>query len=293
MSDVLSSAPSLASPLIFGMEIGTPLFAIAIAQAVTYYRTYPNDSAINKVYIGVLLPRGDDRTCIVRLVSPGSSKGTYAMEFAERMAVVFGIVGVFSQCHPPYIHVPQVSRHNKILCVFIVSASVIQCGALHPPFLMTCLLKPCGGGSVSGMAMNVVLLTDTSVHSMHSTAGETLGGIQLATSLLCDILNTGSLVYFLRQGRSSSFRSTRNVIDTLVLYSINIGLVTSILAIITLFIWFTMPQNFIFSTFHIIISKFYINSLLVSLNARRSMRQSTEVDTEGYTLRTIQEMVFS
>ncbi|KAF9496300.1 hypothetical protein BDN71DRAFT_775611 [Pleurotus eryngii] len=257
------------------MEIGTPLFAIAIAQAVTYYRTYPNDSTFNKAYIGVLL--SIDLAHVVT-VAHASFVWYLRDRLKERMPSLLAS-GFFAY---PVVTLVQLaygrrvwylSRHNKTLCVFIVSASVIQC--------------------VSGMAMNVVLLTDTSVHSMHSTAGEALGGIQLATSLLCDILITGSLVYFLRQGRSSSFRSTRDVVDTLVLYSINIGLVTSILAIITLFIWFTMPQNFIFSTFHIIISKFYINSLLVSLNARRSLRQSTEVDTEGYNLRTIQEMVFS
>ncbi|KAJ8690053.1 hypothetical protein PTI98_012896 [Pleurotus ostreatus] len=277
MSDILSSAPSLASPLIFGMEIGTPLFAIAIAQAVTYYRTYPNDSTINKVYIGVLL--SIDLAHVVTI-----AHASFVWYLRDRLkehmpwsllASGFFAVGVYVHLYYPKLSSALWWR------VSVWDGYALSLFAFTLPQL------------TSSKAMNVVLLTDTSVHSMHSTAGETLGGIQLATSLLCDILITGSLVYFLRQGRSSSFRSTRNVIDTLVLYSINIGLVTSILAIITLFIWFTMPQNFIFSTFHIIISKFYINSLLVSLNARRSMRQSTEVDTEGYTLRTIQEMVFS
>ncbi|KAL4264374.1 DUF6534 domain-containing protein [Pleurotus pulmonarius] len=184
MSDILSSTPSLASPLIFGMEIGIPLFAIAIAQAVTYYRSYPNDPTHNKVF---------DRLA-ERMPWSLLASGFFAYPAVTLVQLAYGR------------RVWYLSRQNRHLCAFIVSASVIQC--------------------VSGMAMNTVLLTDTSVHSMHSMAGETLGGIQLATSLLCDVLITGSLVYFLRQGRSSGFSSTKNVIDTLVLYSINIGLVT-------------------------------------------------------------------
>ncbi|KAL4264373.1 DUF6534 domain-containing protein [Pleurotus pulmonarius] len=209
MSDILSSTPSLASPLIFGMEIGIPLFAIAIAQAVTYYRSYPNDPTHNKVFVGILL--SIDLAHVLTIAH--ASFAWYLQDrLAERMPWSLLASGFFAY---PAVTLVQLaygrrvwylSRQNRHLCAFIVSASVIQC--------------------VSGMAMNTVLLTDTSVHSMHSMAGETLGGIQLATSLLCDVLITGSLVYFLRQGRSSGFSSTKNVIDTLVLYSINIGLVT-------------------------------------------------------------------
>ncbi|KAF4566473.1 hypothetical protein EYR36_011900 [Pleurotus pulmonarius] len=233
MSDILSSTPSLASPLIFGMEIGIPLFAIAIAQAVTYYRSYPNDPTHNKVFVGILL--SIDLAHVLTIAH--ASFAWYLQDrLAERMpwsllasgffavarnSASGGLINSLLQSVWPSRLVLWVDLVRVIRCILTslkitvvapfsfhakVSASVIQC--------------------VSGMAMNTVLLTDTSVHSMHSTAGETLGGIQLATSLLCDVLITGSLVYFLRQGRSSGFSSTKNVIDTLVLYSINIGLVT-------------------------------------------------------------------
>ncbi|KAF7419187.1 hypothetical protein PC9H_001772 [Pleurotus ostreatus] len=119
------------------------------------------------------------------------------------------------------------------------------------------------------VALNVGLI------SIHHTSAEIFGGLQLAASVVCDVLITGSLVWYLRRGRGA-FKQTQNLVDRLVIYSINIGLVTSMLSLVAMITWFAMPDNFIFTTFHILIGKVYVNSWLVTLNTRKTIRSTAK-----------------
>lgn len=82
--------------------------------------------------------------------------------------------------------------------------------------------------------------------------------------MLCDILISASLVHFLR-GRLHGFRSTRNAVNKLILYSVNIGIVTNVVALVNLVTWLAAPEsNFLWAVFHFSLGKIYVNSMLVS-----------------------------
>ncbi|KAJ8697455.1 hypothetical protein PTI98_004260 [Pleurotus ostreatus] len=133
--------------------------------------------------------------------------------------------------------------------------------------LLTSLLQ-----LASGLGMNIFVTKFKTVTSMHADITEVFGGIQLASSAFCDVVITTSLVVYLRRNHSP-FRETRNMVDRILLFYINIGLATCIVSVVTLATWFVMPGNYIFSTTHLLLGKVYINSLLVSLNARKRMGQ--------------------
>ncbi|KAH8813787.1 hypothetical protein DL96DRAFT_1625388 [Flagelloscypha sp. PMI_526] len=98
------------------------------------------------------------------------------------------------------------------------------------------------------------------------TAGllQVAGSIELGSSMLCDIVISAALVWLLRGSKQNSFKRTRNAIDKLVLYSVNIGPFDK---------WLAAPEdNFIFAIFHFSLGKIYVNSMLVSLNARDKIR---------------------
>jgi len=79
------------------------------------------------------------------------------------------------------------------------------------------------------------------------------------------------LCYFLRQSRTG-FQRTDNLITTLMLYAINTGLLTSICATIAVIAFATMPVNFVWLAFFWCLGKFYVNSLLATLNSREALR---------------------
>ncbi|KIJ33750.1 hypothetical protein M422DRAFT_264202 [Sphaerobolus stellatus SS14] len=74
-----------------------------------------------------------------------------------------------------------------------------------------------------------------------------------------------------------AFKSTQSVIIKLVLYSLNIGLVTTMGNIVTLVIWRRIPEEkYEWLIPYMWTPELYFNSLLVSLNARVSIRSGLQ-----------------
>ncbi|KAF9500432.1 hypothetical protein BDN71DRAFT_1502093 [Pleurotus eryngii] len=96
----------------------------------------------------------------------------------------------------------------------------------------------------------------------------------LALSSILDILITGSLCYYLSNSRNPS-SSLNLVIDVLILYAFENGALTTAATIVSMICWLIMPHNRIFMGLHFIISKFYANSLLATLNTRKRLRGTT------------------
>ncbi|KAF4603843.1 hypothetical protein EYR38_004259 [Pleurotus pulmonarius] len=96
----------------------------------------------------------------------------------------------------------------------------------------------------------------------------------LALSSTLDILITGSLCYYLSNSRNPS-SSLNLVIDVLILYAFENGALTTAATIVSMICWLIMPHNLIFMGLHFIISKFYANSLLATLNTRKRLRGTT------------------
>lgn len=91
----------------------------------------------------------------------------------------------------------------------------------------------------------------------------------IALIIASDFITAGSLCYFLYQSRRATFsRKTRSVIDLLIIYTVNTGLLTSTVATITLVLYITLPDTFYFLGIYYQLEKLFVNSLLASLNAR-------------------------
>ncbi|KAI0638840.1 hypothetical protein C8Q77DRAFT_1077930 [Trametes polyzona] len=96
----------------------------------------------------------------------------------------------------------------------------------------------------------------------------------LSSSAALDVLITTILCYYLRQRRSGLARTDR-VVDMLTLYTVENGMLTCIATIASLICWAAMQTNLIFLALHLSVGKLYANTLLASLNARRSLSDRT------------------
>ncbi|KAH6910939.1 hypothetical protein BKA70DRAFT_1423696 [Coprinopsis sp. MPI-PUGE-AT-0042] len=101
-------------------------------------------------------------------------------------------------------------------------------------------------------------------YSFSFTTGLTLAAIfdLLIMVLMCWLLK-------IRQREHSKLNA---VLDSLILYALEYGILTSVAASVSLITWLAMKHNLIFMASHFIIIKFYANSLLATLNARRDMK---------------------
>ncbi|CAA7267454.1 unnamed protein product [Cyclocybe aegerita] len=94
----------------------------------------------------------------------------------------------------------------------------------------------------------------------------------LGGSVIADGLVTTSLCILLDRSRSGH-KSTDSLVNALILYTINTGLLTSLCAtacFVTFAIW---PHEFVFMGIYFALSKLYLNSLLAMLNTREILRR--------------------
>ncbi|KAJ7053604.1 hypothetical protein C8F01DRAFT_551495 [Mycena amicta] len=97
-------------------------------------------------------------------------------------------------------------------------------------------------------------------------------GLTLSASV--DVLITGWLCYYLQSmRRRTSSTLIARLVHTMTLYTLENGLVTCVATTASLISWLTMPKNLIFLGLHFVIGKLYANSLLISLNTRKELRE--------------------
>ncbi|KAI0331975.1 hypothetical protein GY45DRAFT_1369538 [Cubamyces sp. BRFM 1775] len=89
-------------------------------------------------------------------------------------------------------------------------------------------------------------------------------------ALGCDVVLTGTLIFVLLRSRTG-FKTTDNIIEVLILYMVNTGLLTGIISIIAFVFALTLSGNLIYVGFGIVGTKLYANSLLAVLNSRKSL----------------------
>ncbi|KAL1949750.1 hypothetical protein VTO73DRAFT_8631 [Trametes versicolor] len=89
-------------------------------------------------------------------------------------------------------------------------------------------------------------------------------------AVLIDSLLTGTLIFVLHKSRTG-LKATDSLIDVLIIYAVNTGLLTVIVSILSLILALVLPKDLIYSGFNIIATKLYANSLLAVLNSRNGI----------------------
>ncbi|KAH0582354.1 hypothetical protein H2248_010302 [Termitomyces sp. 'cryptogamus'] len=97
----------------------------------------------------------------------------------------------------------------------------------------------------------------------------------LVLSASTDVLITASLCYYLWPHRGATFRRTKTIIDKLILWTIETGLVTSCGTTIQLILFF-VAEDYIWMALYLISTRLFSNSLMASLNARANLRSLNE-----------------
>ncbi|KAJ7433615.1 hypothetical protein B0H11DRAFT_2296754 [Mycena galericulata] len=100
-----------------------------------------------------------------------------------------------------------------------------------------------------------------------------------ALSTGVDVIITTTLCTMLYQTRPMSL-ATETMINRLILFTINTGLLTSLCAVASLISLIVSPKTLIYASFYFCIGRLYSNALLASLNARSVIRgQINDIDT--------------
>ncbi|KAJ4465242.1 hypothetical protein C8J55DRAFT_552725 [Lentinula edodes] len=87
-----------------------------------------------------------------------------------------------------------------------------------------------------------------------------------------DVIVSTALVYYLLKNRSNTYRSTLVMIDKLIQWAIETGIVTSAVSISLMICILIDVNNYLWLAFYAILPKFFSNAMLANLNSRMRFR---------------------
>ncbi|KAL0572162.1 hypothetical protein V5O48_009809 [Marasmius crinis-equi] len=258
------STPPLDSTIgmmFIGTVIGTALWGITCVQTWFYFDNYPNDGWLLKSWvIATFISDTAHEILVCQIVYM-----YFVSNFGDYDATHRVLTGV-------YVEV-LINGLTGLLVQIFLSYRIWTCtqGALIAGGFAT---------AAAYMAMGIA----SNLDNYDQLKG--LRGLSMSINVLAvitDLTISAAICTYLNVSRTG-YAWSNHVINRLILFSINTGLVTSFCAcmsLITILVW---PDTLIYFAFYFIIGRFYSNSLMATLNARKSIKNgpsSNSIDTEA------------
>ncbi|KZT19319.1 hypothetical protein NEOLEDRAFT_977673 [Neolentinus lepideus HHB14362 ss-1] len=247
----MSVVENIAGTLLISIFLAAILYGVTTTQTFLYYQNYPKDRLLLKGLVALVWVFETLHTAfcidfiynyvITNFDNPEALNDIY---WSGGITVVLGVL-VAGVVHAYYIRrVWILSNHNIILTIFLALVALLR------------------------FAFGITTTTLTYRISHWTTFRERhlpLGGLSSAATV--DLVVAGSLIYFLEHSRTGFDRSDSRI-NLLMVYTINTGLITSIVSVVIVVTYASLPSTLVFLGLVEIQSKLYANSFLASLNAR-------------------------
>ncbi|TFK87115.1 hypothetical protein K466DRAFT_127255 [Polyporus arcularius HHB13444] len=242
--------------LLIGTFIGLMQYGWTAHQCYNYFRTYQNDMWLLKGLVTVVLVLETFHSVLCMHFCYYYLTSNYFKPAALAQ-------GVWS------INLLGVSTGAVIL--------ISQLFFLRRVYLIGRKFRPlvafCGVLLLTEFGFATAVTVDTFLHpTLHNSNQAWMNSAGVGIAALADTLLTAALTFSLHQSRTG-IKRTDGIIDLLILYAINTGLVTGIFNILSFVFAIAMPNNLIYAGLDIVATKLYANSLMAVLNSRRSLAE--------------------
>ncbi|EIW63100.1 uncharacterized protein TRAVEDRAFT_43407 [Trametes versicolor FP-101664 SS1] len=329
-ADTVSASipPELFGPLqeffacaIIGFPIATTIYGITILQTYLYFRRYPKDSAALKSLVGGLWAMDTLTIALIshaiynmfvlnlaHLADDVELPWSVALEVAVTDIIVVAVQFYFAN------QLYKLSHGNKIftgsivvLTIPTIVVGICKCATNHTAALFThAQLPPPPRLTVTLVATFRDSADGLRLFPATSRVVSLLASLQTALTLLCDILITGGLCFYIRGARVAGGRARTNaLVDKLMVYAINRGALVTVIQGVSLVTLVAIPRGYVYIIFSMMVGKrtpfplfplspsswlersllppgpcpVYVNSLLASLNVRASLNRTAFADT--------------
>ncbi|ETW75651.1 lep6-lignin expressed protein 6 [Heterobasidion irregulare TC 32-1] len=170
---------------------------------------------------------------------------------SQQLGIAFtGLVGFIVQAF--FTHRVFRLSNNRVLASILIVMTVVRLGAALVTTIEMMRLKSFG------------VLLDQFAWSI---------SLGLALSSALDLLLSASLSFYLRSNKTGFGTQMDRIVSAIILYTINTGMLTSMMTVSTLICWLVIPNNCAFLAMHFAVSKLHANSLLTTLNTRKVLQE--------------------
>lgn len=236
--------------LLVGFAVSATAFGMLTIQVVTYYRRFPQDKAAYKALAALIwsISFVDQAFIgyavyfytITNYLDPlplATGKPQWTLIVQMTLGAVVG--AIVKACFT--LRVWRFSYRNWWLTGYLFLMVLAHLGTVTA-FTVKCFEMP-------SFAYMIVL--------------KSLGTVCLGIGVVTDVSIAAALCFYLQKMRSS--HSTADpMINMLIIYAVNTGLLTSTISLATLVLFNIMPTNFVFICMYFVLSKLYAISFLAT-----------------------------
>ncbi|KAF5364577.1 hypothetical protein D9758_005642 [Tetrapyrgos nigripes] len=269
--------------VIVGFAAACCVYGILITQVFTYFSNYPEDRLVYKILVIVilLLETADQAmighicyfyavTNFASILALTQARVTWSFILQQTVGAVVGAIVKFMFG----LRVWRFSNHNFLITGFILFLTLGGLGtalaftfkAFQLPGVFAVIQLQVISFAFLGSDMKLINCCASFLHN-----NKTLGTTSLGIGVLTDIVTAASLCYFLNRLRTGH-RNSDTLVNSLVRYAINTGVLTSTVSLTTLILYNVMPTNMVFIATYFVLSKLYAISFMATLNTRRVVR---------------------
>ncbi|KAL5524851.1 hypothetical protein ACEPAF_9997 [Sanghuangporus sanghuang] len=255
MADTTAQLPALDNTMGV-LLIGVSLWGAGTVQVYAYYNNYPKDALWMKSLVGIVWVLDTSHQGLIihtvytyliteygNLVFLGNIVNSLAIE-----VIVNGIVAALVQAFF-VLRAWRLSQGN-IPVVVILNALIITTFALSIVYTIRALQ----------------LKTFARLEDIF-----TLSRVINVLNAVTDLAIAAVLIFLLHRSRTG-FKRSDHIINRLILFSLNTGLLTSLDATMSLIANIVWSNTFIYILFFVNVSRLYTNSLMATLNSRKGLR---------------------
>lgn len=244
--------------LLVGFAVSATAFGMLTIQVLIYYKRFPQDKAAYKVLAALIWSISCvDQAFIgyavyfytvTNYLDPlplATGKPQWTLILQMTLGAVVG--AVVKACFT--LRVWRFSYRNWWLTGFLFLMVLAQLGTTTA-FTVKCFEMP---------SFASILIV------------KSLGSFSLGIGVITDMSIAAALCFYLQKMRSSH-SAADSMINTLIIYAVNTGLLTSTISLSTLVLFNIMPTNLVFVCMYFVLSKLYAISFLATLNTRKIIR---------------------
>ncbi|KAL5531059.1 hypothetical protein ACEPAG_3935 [Sanghuangporus baumii] len=229
-----------------GTYIASALFGLMTMQTYHYYCNYSNDRRFLKVLVGWIWSLELVHTIII------------LGHATIKLTIIFDTIIAFT-VQTFFAWRLRVMSKRWELPVFCWALTVLR--------TITSLIA-------------VAKFIEIKEQSMFFKESKVLVTVVEIVSAINDVVIAAGLCYYLLRSRSG-ITGTDRLVTRLIRYSIQSGILTSIISVIMLVCFLVMPDNWIWIAVHIVLAKPFSNSFLAMLNARSRLRSQLHHSDHG------------
>ncbi|KAJ3740398.1 hypothetical protein DFH05DRAFT_401971 [Lentinula detonsa] len=251
-----------------GILIAGVLFGVVTAQVYIHHKTFPEENPWIKFGLvdSMWLIELGHTMCVFHVVyfytvtHYGDPSSLQVLPASIGAAVVLhGLTIMIVQGYFTY----RIWRFTEKLYIPVFSC-----------FLMFCQLL-----AVMTLASQLITIATKSL-AKFMAKWEWLMFTVLVLRAIADITVSGSLVFHLLNGRRGALKSTVAVVDKLILWTIETGILTSILGFLSIIFYLALKTTYLWLGLLMLLPKVFSNTMLANMNSRatlRNMHSSVEV----------------